>query len=77
MGPETKARSVKQLREYLVDQRGRRTAVVLPIEELEELLEAAEQRDDIRYLEEAKTEPGEPVPWEDVKAQLRREGKLP
>ena len=40
-------------RQYVVDEQGRRTAVVLPIDEYEELLEAAEQRDDIRHLEAA------------------------
>jgi len=70
-------RTRRKLRQYLVDEKGRRTGVVLSLKEYEDLVEAAEQLDDIRYLEEAKAEEGEPVPWEQVKEELRAEGKLP
>lgn len=50
--------------------------MVLPIEEYEELVEAAEQREDTRHLEAGKKVKGEPRPWEQVKANLRAEGKL-
>ena len=70
-------RTRRKLRQYLVDEKGRRTGVVLSIKEYEDLVEAAEQLDDIRYLEEAKAEEGEPIPWEQVKEELRAEGKLP
>ena len=76
----TMARTPKKTnrpREYLVDENGRPTAVLLPIEEYEQLLEAAEQREDIRHLEKAKGVPGEAVPLEELEAQLRTEGKLP
>ena len=59
--------------QYLVDKDGKRTAVLLPIEELAEL---AEQVDDIRHLEANKDAPGEPIPWEQFKAELCAEGKL-
>ncbi len=78
MATPTKAkRTRKKLRQYLVDEKGRRTGVVLSLKEYEDLVEAAEQLDDIRYLEAAKAEEGEPIPWEQVKAELRAEGKLP
>jgi PHD/YefM family antitoxin component YafN of YafNO toxin-antitoxin module len=60
-----------------VDEKGQRVGVVLSPEEYEKLIEAAEQLDDIRHLEEAKKVKGKPVPWEKVKAELRAEGKLP
>ncbi len=72
----TRTKPGKKCREYLVDEEGRRTAVVLPIEEYEELIEAAEQRDDIRHLEKGKKVRGKPVPWEKVRDELRRAGKL-
>jgi PHD/YefM family antitoxin component YafN of YafNO toxin-antitoxin module len=72
----TRTRTLKKSRQYLVDDRGQRTAVVIPIEEYEELIEAAEQRDDIRYLERAKKVRGKPAPLEEVEARLRAEGKL-
>jgi len=70
-------RTRRKLRQYLVDEKGRRTGVVLSLKEYEDLIEAAEQQDDIRYLEEAKAEEGEPIPWEQVKKEFRAEGKLP
>lgn len=62
--------------QYVVDGNGKRTAVLLPIEVFEELVELAEQRGDIRHLEAAKRVPGEPIPLEEFEAQLRAEGKL-
>jgi len=70
-------RTRRKLRQYLVDEKGRRLGIVLSIKEYEDLVEAAEQLDDIRYLEEAEAEQGEPIPWEQVKEELRAEGKLP
>jgi hypothetical protein len=67
----------KKPRQFLVNDKGERTGVVLTIEEYEDLIEAAEQRDDIRHLRKAKAVRGKPVPWEQVKAELRAEGKLP
>jgi hypothetical protein len=72
-----KAGAPKKWPQYLVDEKGQRTAVVLPIEEYEELVEALEQLDDVRHLEKAKAVAGQPVPWEHVKAELRAQGKLP
>jgi len=77
MATRTKTRGAKKPRQYLVDEKGQRTGVVLTVEEYEELVEAAEQLDDIRHLEENKKRGGEPVPWDEVKSELRAEGKLP
>jgi hypothetical protein len=63
--------------EFVVDERDRRVAVVLPIAEYKKLLEAAEDLEDIRAADAARAEGGEPIPWEEVKAELRGEGKLP
>jgi PHD/YefM family antitoxin component YafN of YafNO toxin-antitoxin module len=64
-------------KQFLVDEKGRRTAVVLPIEEYERLLEAEEDLADLRAADEARAEGGEPIPWEQVKERMRAEGKLP
>ncbi len=72
----TKAKAKKSARQFLEDSQGRRAWVVLPIEEYDELIEAVEQREDIRRLEAGKKLKGEDVPWEQVKAKLRAEGKL-
>jgi PHD/YefM family antitoxin component YafN of YafNO toxin-antitoxin module len=76
MASQVKARPAKKARQFLVDENGERTAVILPIEEYAALVEAAEQLDDIRHLEKAKAVRGKPTPWEQVKAELRAEGKL-
>ncbi|OUZ12179.1 prevent-host-death protein [Aeromicrobium sp. PE09-221] len=54
--------------------RGRRVAAVMDAEELERLVEAAEDLADIRAAAAARAEMAEtgeaPVPWEQVKADL-------
>jgi hypothetical protein len=54
-----------------MDSNGERTAVILPLEEYEELLEDLHV---IRAAEETKDE--ERIPWEQVKTELVSEGKL-
>ena len=51
--------------QYLVDEKGKKTAVVLPIKEYEELLEDLQ---DLALIAEQRHEPTEP--WEDVKKRL-------
>jgi hypothetical protein len=72
-----KTQTKKRTRQFLTDAEGRRAWVVLSIEEYDELVEAAEQREDIRALEEGKKLKGKDVPWEQVKAKLHAKGKLP
>ncbi len=65
----------RKAKQFLVDEKGRHTAVVLPIEEYERLIEAVEQREDIRRLKAGKKIKGEDVPLEEFEARLRAEGK--
>jgi PHD/YefM family antitoxin component YafN of YafNO toxin-antitoxin module len=75
---ETKLKPVrKQTRkQFLIDEKGRRTAVVLPIKEYERLLESDEDLADLRAADEARAEGGEDISLEEFEAQLRAEGKL-
>ena len=73
---KAKTKAKKRARQFLEDSQGRRAWVVLPIEEYDELIEAAEQREDIRHLEEGKKIKGKDIPLEEFEAQLRAEGKL-
>lgn len=57
--------------QYVTDANGERTAVILPLQEYEELLEDLHV---IRVAEETKDEPR--IPWDQVKAELVSEGKL-
>jgi hypothetical protein len=66
----------RQSRRFLVNDNGRRVGVVLSMREYEDLVEAAEQRDDIRFLREADAIQGEDISLEELEAQLRAEGKL-
>ena len=57
--------------QYVTDEDGRKTAVILPIREYEELLEDLH---DVAVLAERRDEPT--VPHEEVVAQLREDGYL-
>ena len=57
--------------QYITDANGERTAVILPLDEYQELLEDMHL---IRVAEETKDEPR--IPWEQVKAELADQGKL-
>jgi hypothetical protein len=56
---------------YLVDENGKRTAVVLPLKEYEQLLE---DLDDLAAIAATKGEPTSS--WEDVKRRLIADGIL-
>jgi hypothetical protein len=58
--------------QYLTDGDGKKTAVVLPLEDYEELLEDLE---DLAVISERRDEPA--VPHEDFVNQLRADGLLP
>ena len=57
--------------QYVTDESGKKTAVILPIEEFEELLEDLQ---DLAVLAERRDEPT--IPHEEVVARLRRDGYL-
>jgi hypothetical protein len=69
-------RARRSSRRFLVNDKGRRIGVVLSMREYEEFIEAAEQRDDVRYLKEADAIKGEDISLEELEVQLRAEGKL-
>jgi hypothetical protein len=57
--------------QYVTDANGERTAVILPLEQYEEMVEDLHL---IRVAEETKDEPL--IPWDEVKGELVSEGKL-
>ena len=61
--------------EFIKDERGRKTAVVLPIRRYRVLLELLEDMHDLAAMAERDDEGT--VPWEEVKRQLRADGLLP
>ena len=60
--------------DYLVDEQGRRKAVVVPVDQWKQVLEALEELEDIRAYDEAKSEPSQPVSFEEAVKEIR-EGK--
>ena len=58
---------------YIVDDQGKKVAIILDIEEYERLLEEIEELDDIRAYDEAKAEGGVARPFEEVVAEIERE----
>ena len=66
------ARTIRDLQaQYVTDENGKKTAVILPIEEFEELLEDIE---DIAVLLERRDEPS--IPFDEVIAKLKQNGLL-
>ena len=67
------------MREYIVNEGGERTRVILDVEEYERLLEAAEELEDIAAYDEAKAaiekEGDEAIPLEQAMREIR-EGKV-
>jgi len=65
------------MREFVTDEEGRRTRVILPIEEYERLLEAIEELEDAReserVMEDIRAGREERIPWEESKRRRRAE----
>ncbi len=59
---------------YVVDGQGHKKAVVVPVEEWEQILEALGELDDIRAYDEAKSQPSNAVAFEQAVLEIR-EGK--
>lgn len=65
-------RTIRELQaQYVTDEKGNKTAVILPIEEFEELLEDLQ---DLAVLAERRDEPT--IPYKEVIARLKRDGYL-
>jgi PHD/YefM family antitoxin component YafN of YafNO toxin-antitoxin module len=57
---------------FVVDEHGKRTAVLLDIEAYEALLEVLEELEDIRAYDEAKASDDEVIPFEQAIAELEK-----
>jgi len=62
--------------QYLVDEDGNRSAVVLALADWQRILEDLEDLEEIRAYDEAKSAPSEPVSLQQAVRELR-EGKVP
>ena len=58
--------------QFIVDDRGERTAVLLPIEEYTKLMEEAEELEAIQAYDAAKTANDEVIPFEQAVIEIER-----
>ena len=57
--------------DYIVDEDSKKKAVVVPVAEWEQILDALEELDAIRAYDEAKSHPSEPIPFEQALREIR------
>ncbi len=62
-------------RQFVVNERGEKIAVVISIEDYENMLEELEDLEDIRDYEEAKASGEIPVPFDEAVARIERNRK--
>ncbi|HEY2548265.1 MAG TPA: type II toxin-antitoxin system prevent-host-death family antitoxin [Candidatus Acidoferrum sp.] len=62
-------------RQYVVNERGEKVAVVISIEEYEKILEELEDLEDLRAYDEAKASGETPVPFDEATARIERNRK--
>ena len=60
-------------KQFLTDEKGEKIAVVISIQEYEELLEELEDAEAIREYQEAKASGQVGVPWDEALARIERE----
>lgn len=62
--------------QYLINEQGERISVLLTVDEFRQLLEAVEDQIDTADLDEAMSTDSQVHPYEQIREQLRAEGKL-
>jgi PHD/YefM family antitoxin component YafN of YafNO toxin-antitoxin module len=58
--------------QYVVDEHGNRSAVLLPLADWQRVLEDLEELDDAREYDEAKRRPSEPVAFDRAVKEIRQ-----
>ena len=62
--------------QYITNEKGRKTSVILPMRDFKKLMESWEDLEDIKAYDLAKARNDEFVDWETAKAELKANGKL-
>jgi len=60
---------------FVIDKKGRKIAVQLPIKTYEKLLADSEELDDIKEYRKAKTHKSDPIPFEQAFNEIEDSGK--
>jgi len=66
---------MKEPTQFITNEKGERIAVIISIEDYEEIIEAIEDLADIRAFDEAKASGEVPIPFEQAMAENRRSRK--
>ncbi|KPJ67716.1 MAG: hypothetical protein AMJ43_03545 [Coxiella sp. DG_40] len=56
---------------YIINEKGRKTAVVVPLNEWKTIQEMLEDLDDIKAFDKAMSKPSEPIPWDKALKELK------
>lgn len=67
---------LKVREKYVIDERGRKTAVVLDVREYRRLMEHLENLEDALDLDEARRVSSGSRPYEEVRSELKQVGRL-
>jgi PHD/YefM family antitoxin component YafN of YafNO toxin-antitoxin module len=64
--------------QYIIDARGKKTSVILPIGEYEKMKEELEELEEIKAYDRAKTLKSEPIPFEQAQKEIEllRKGQV-
>ena len=64
--------------QYIIDAKGKRTGVILPIGEYEKMKEELEELEDIKAYDRAKSRQSEPIPFEQAQKEIEllRKGRV-
>ena len=57
---------------YVVDEEGNRKAVVVPISDWEQIVDALEELEDMRAYDDAKGDPTETIPFEQAISEINK-----
>ena len=63
---------LKVRKDYLIDEKGEKKAVVVPFSEWHKIKEALEELDDIRAYDKSKSQPSEPVSFNEAIKKIRK-----
>ncbi len=63
---------IKLHEEYVVDEKGKRRAILLPYDEWIKIIEELEELEDIRQYDNTKQMPSEPVPFDTALKEIRK-----
>ena len=61
--------------QYIIDERGTKTAIVIPVTEWNQIQEDLEELDEIRAYDNAKSKGSDPILFDDAVKEIRKDRK--